>query len=144
MSDTQVPVLDHTVQITNIWLKKLMTEHHFASRHDAYGALRAVLHALRDRLTHEQAVHLGAQLPLLVRGLYYEGWTLAGAPHASRRAEEFLARVGSELRPDFPRDALSVTKAVFGLLSEEIDPGATLKVIGALPAQIKALWPVEA
>jgi uncharacterized protein (DUF2267 family) len=70
MSDTQVPALDHTVQQTNVWLKKLTEEHHLGDRHHAYNALRAVLHVLRDRLTPEQAVHLGAQLPILVRGIY--------------------------------------------------------------------------
>ena len=68
MSDTQVAALDHTVQQTNVWLKALGEELHIEDRHVAYNALRAVLHVLRDRLTPEQAVHLGAQLPLLVRG----------------------------------------------------------------------------
>jgi uncharacterized protein (DUF2267 family) len=68
----------HTVQETNVWLKKLTEDHHLG--HHAYIALRAVLHVLRDRLTPEQAVHLGAQLPILVRGIYYEGWRLAAKP----------------------------------------------------------------
>nr|WP_261318785.1 DUF2267 domain-containing protein [Rhizobium leguminosarum] len=51
MSDTQVAALDHTIQQTNLWLKKLVEEHHFADRHQAYNALRAVLQALRDQLT---------------------------------------------------------------------------------------------
>src|SRR5271166_430754 len=84
MSDTQVAALDHTVQQTNVWLKRLGEELHIDDRHVAYSALRAVLHVLRDRLTAEQAVHLGAQLPLLVRGLYYEGWRLTDRPATSR------------------------------------------------------------
>jgi uncharacterized protein (DUF2267 family) len=67
MSENHLPVLEHTIQITNVWLKKLEEEHHLGNRHQAYSALRAVLHALRDRLTPEQAAHLGAQLPILVR-----------------------------------------------------------------------------
>jgi uncharacterized protein (DUF2267 family) len=66
------------LQQTNVWLKKMMAEHHLETRHDAYSALRAVRHAMRDRLTPEQAVHFGAQLPILVRGVYYEGWRIAG------------------------------------------------------------------
>ncbi|MBP2562060.1 uncharacterized protein (DUF2267 family) [Neorhizobium galegae] len=58
MSDTQVTALDHTIQQTNLWLKKLVKEHHFADRHQAYDALRAMLQALRDQLTIEQALHL--------------------------------------------------------------------------------------
>jgi uncharacterized protein (DUF2267 family) len=67
MSDTQVPALDHTVHQTNVWLKKLTEDHHLGDRHHAYNALRAVLHVLRDRLTPEQAVHLGTRLLLMRR-----------------------------------------------------------------------------
>lgn len=144
MSDTQLPVLDHTVQETNLWLKKLETDHHFGSRHQAYSALRAVLHALRDRLTPDQAVHLGAQLPLLVRGIYYEGWHLAGKPTADRQVDEFAASVAAGLPPQFPRDAVSVSRAVLELLWQELDPGETAKVVDTLPAPLRSLWPVVA
>lgn len=144
MSDTQVPVLDHTVQQTNVWLKKLAADHHLGDRHHALSALRAVLHALRDRLTPEQAVHLGAQLPMLVRGLYYEGWHMAGKPTADRSVEDFVARVADGLPPQYPRDALAVTKAVLDLLWQELDPGETAKVIGTLPVPLRGLWPAIA
>lgn len=142
--ETQLPVLDHTIQLTNVWLKKLAEEHHLGERHNAYSALRAVLHALRDRLTPQQAVHFGAQLPLLVRGIYYEGWHLAEKPSGDRHVEEFLARVNAELPPAFPRDALGVTTAVFDLLWKELDPGEIAKVIGTLPVPLRVLWPQAA
>ena len=78
MPDTEVAALDHTIQQTSIWLKTLAEELHIEDRHDSYRALRSVLHVLRDRLTPDQAVHLGAQLPVLVRGIYYDGWRVAG------------------------------------------------------------------
>jgi len=144
MNETQLPVLDHTIQLTNVWLKKLGEEHHLGERHHAYSALRAVLHALRDRLTPEQAAHFGAQLPLLVRGIYYEGWHLAGKPTNDRQVDEFLAHVKAELPPMFPRDALGVTKAVFDLLWEELDLGEIAKVIDTLPVPLRGLWPQAA
>lgn len=61
MGDTQLAVLDHTIQLTNVWLKKMMAKHHFETRHDAYGALRAVLHALRDRLSRQSISALSCQ-----------------------------------------------------------------------------------
>lgn len=144
MSENHLPVLDHTIQMTNVWLKKLEDEHHFTSRHNSYSALRAVLHALRDRLTPEQAVHFGAQLPILVRGIYYEGWHIGTKASALRHLDEFLARVTAELPPQFPRDSLGVTKAVFDLLWKELDPGETAKIIASLPPALQNLWPAAA
>jgi Uncharacterized conserved protein (DUF2267) len=66
------------------------------------GALRSVLHVLRNRLTPEQAVHLGAQLPLLVRGIFYEGWRIAGKPSDERHPVEFATLVAADLPHRWP------------------------------------------
>ena len=144
MSDTQVAALDHAIQQTNIWLKTLGEELHLEDRHAALMALRAVLHVLRDRLTAEQAVHLGAQLPLLIRGLYYEGWRLAEKPAGERQPDEFAALVAAQMPPRFARDALRVTKAVFNVLAKELDYGEIAKVIATLPVPLRSLWPAKA
>jgi uncharacterized protein (DUF2267 family) len=74
MSTSALAVLDHTVQETNVWLKAI-GEQLQLDRHDAYIALRAVLHALRDRLPPEVAVHLGAQLRMLIRAFITKAGT---------------------------------------------------------------------
>ena len=144
MRETQVAMLDHTVQQTNLWLKRLVRDHQFRDRPQAYTALRAVLHALRDRLTPAQAVHLGAQLPTLVRGIYYEGWRMTDTPSRERSAEDFAEHVAFELPPGFPRDPARTAEAVFQVLGAEIDPGEMAKVGRALPAALRKLWPVTA
>lgn len=144
MSETHLPVLEHTVQQTNAWLKALMTEHLLGEKQQAYSALRAVLHALRDRLPAENAVQLGAQLPILIRGIYYEGWRMAREPHVTRKLDDFLETVAEELPPRFPRDPLGTTEAVFDLLWRELDPGETAKVVNLLPGPVRALWPLAA
>jgi uncharacterized protein (DUF2267 family) len=141
MNASSVAALDHTIQETNIWLKALDERLHFHDRHHAYSALRAVLHALRDRLTPETAVHLGAQLPMLVRGLYYEGWHMAGKPTKDHSAQEFADHVLEQLPPQFRIDPLTVTKGVFQLLWERLDPGESAKIIDHLPLPLRALWP---
>jgi uncharacterized protein (DUF2267 family) len=80
MSATGVTSLDHSVHETNVWLRDVQEEIHLETRQEAYNALRAVLHTLRDRLPSEVAIKLAAQLPLLLRGIYYEGWHAAGTP----------------------------------------------------------------
>lgn len=74
MSAKEMEIFGNTLQKTHLWLDDLMAELGWQDRHKAYLALRAVLHTLRDRLTVEEAAHLGAQLPMLIRGFYYEGW----------------------------------------------------------------------
>jgi uncharacterized protein (DUF2267 family) len=144
MSESGVPALDHTVQETNIWLKATAKQLHFEDRHHAYSALRAVLHALRDRLTPDSAVHLGAQLPMLVRGIYYEGWHMAGKPAEYKNVQDFAAHVQRQLPPQFPMDPLTVTRGVFQILWEKLDPGETAKVIDQLPVPLRSLWPQAA
>ena len=138
MSTSGLAVFDHTVQETNIWLKAV-AEQLQLDRHDAYIALRAVLHALRDRLPPEVAVHLGAQLPMLVRGFYYEGWRMAGKPTKDRHAEEFADHVLQALPPQFPLDPLTVSRGVFEALWEKLDPGEFAKLMDHLPVSLGTL-----
>ncbi|MGE3249653.1 MAG: DUF2267 domain-containing protein [Hyphomonadaceae bacterium] len=142
---TGLPVFDKSIQDTNLWLKGIERELGDASRHNAYSALRAVLHALRDRLPPEAAMHFAAQLPMLVRGLYAEGWRLAGKPTGERTREEFADRVYSELPPAFPHDASVVVRAVFCVIEERTSVEEASKLRALLPDPIKKMWtlPVE-
>ena len=139
MSATGVTVLDHTVQETNVWLKAVEDELGLDTRQQAYNALRAVLHTLRDRLPAEVAIKLGAQLPMLVRGIYYEGWHAAATPTRERHIEDFAEHVLSELPGQFPLDALTVARGVFEILWEKLDPGEFEKVMNHLPTSLRAM-----
>src|SRR6516164_4209657 len=100
MSQTGLTAFDSTIQTTNIWLRDIQERLGWQARHRAYHALRAVLHALRDRLPVDQVAALGAQLPMLIRGFYYEGWHPAGTPTKHRRKEDFLAQIAADFRDD--------------------------------------------
>ena len=138
--NTGIEAFDHSLQLTNLWLKDLMARLGTDDRHLAYLALRTTLHALRDRLTVSEAAHLGAQLPMLVRGFYYEGWHPADKPLREHGKEAFLAHVKAESHAlDFePEPAV---RAVFGLLAERVTAGEIADVKSVLPAPIRALWP---
>jgi uncharacterized protein (DUF2267 family) len=140
MSTTGLPVFDTTVQETNLWLKAVMEGLHTDDRHLAYVALRATLHALRDRLGPENAVHLAAQLPMLLRGLYYEGWRLGASQTKERTQTDFLEHVRRELPRGSGIDPNLAARAVFGVMWEKLDLGEVGKVIDLLPAELKELW----
>lgn len=139
MSTAGLPVFDDTIQKTNLWLKEI-SEALGSDRHRAYQALRAVLHCLRDRLIIEEAVHLGDQLPMLVRGIYYEAWRPREKPEKIRSREEFLARIATQLAqaPIEPEDAV---RSVFRVLEQHVSRGEIRDVIGELPLDIRGLWP---
>ena len=68
MKFTGFEVLDASIQRSNAWLNELMQELNWTDRRQTYGAFRCVLHALRDHLSLKDAVYVGEQLPMLIRG----------------------------------------------------------------------------
>jgi len=141
MSTTGLDVFDRSVNETNSWLKSLMEKLATSDRRAAYVALRATFHALRDRIGPENAVHLGAQFPTLLRGVYYEGWHMSATPTKERHKEAFLDHVRRELRGEPGIDVEKAVRAVFEVVWEKIDPGEVAKVMDMLPAELRALWP---
>ena len=139
MSATGLEVFDKTLQTTNIWLNEIM-DRLGPDRQLAWKALSVVLHKLRDRLPLELSAHLGAQLPLLVRGIYYDQFEPGRIPADCRSPEEFTEEVAewlSDARPVDPADAIA---AVFGVLEHHLSEGQVAKVRGALPKGIRMLW----
>lgn len=135
--------ITHAVQQTQEWLHALRDSGDYADETEALAVLRAVLHQLRDRLTPQEAVDLGAQLPLIVRGVYYEGWQPAKTPERIRSRDVFLEGVSGKLVPH-RIGAEDATRDVLALLASTVDAGEIRDVIGQLPDGIKTLWPQSA
>jgi uncharacterized protein (DUF2267 family) len=150
MSATGLDVFDRTIHLTNSWLDEIIdwlvqTPASLRSdKHVAWHVLGAVLRSVRDRVPLELAAHLGAQLPLLVRGTYYDQWRPAETPKKSPIAEEFLAVIAADLTSVglvSEEDVADATDAVFRVLNHHVDPGQLRKIRQALPEEIRALWP---
>ena len=141
MRGTTPDGLETTIQKTHEWLNDIMTAIGANDVHLAYGALRAVLHALRDRLTVEEAVQLGAQLPMLIRGLYYEGWSPRGKP-AKTHKDEFLDAIRAQFAPGPDRLHPEVlARAVLSVVARHVSPGEVRDVKAILPKELRELWP---
>ena len=141
MSAVGLESIDHTVQLTHIWINDLDARLGWENKHRSYRLLRTVLQAVRDWLPVNEAAGFGAQLPELIRGIYYEHWRPAATPVKQRHRADFVARIDSAFKTDpllFTADAIT---AVFELLSGKVAAGEIEKVRHALPADIRALWP---
>jgi uncharacterized protein (DUF2267 family) len=123
-----------------VWLKDIMEEEGWRDRHRAYKALRTVLHLLRDRLTTEEAAHLGAELPMLIRGIYYEGWNPTDNPK-KRTKEAFLSYVAENFHNDPDIDPEEVVRSVFTVISSHVPEGEIADIRAILPEDLKHLWP---
>jgi len=127
-----------SLQTTNNWLEEIRQRMGWVDKQQAFRALRIVLHVLRDRLTVDDAAHFGAQLPLLIRGVYYEGWHPAGKPLKQHKIE-FLAGIEEAFQYDEPAEPEEICRAVFDTFRQHLTPGAVKKVKHCLPADLQSL-----
>jgi uncharacterized protein (DUF2267 family) len=142
MSAQHLEILETTVQKTHQWIASLAESAHMDT-HTAYQALRAVLQTLRDRLPAAEAAHFAAQLPVLVRGIFYEGYRPTQVPEALSR-EEFLNRISENIVSGRTTDPLEVTRQVFALLERFLGYGELKKIGLVLPAELRSLFPEPA
>ncbi|SJM29889.1 DUF2267 domain-containing protein [Mesorhizobium delmotii] len=136
MSATGLDVFDKTLQTTNIWLDEIMAEMG-PDRQIAWHVLGAVLHALRDRMQPDLAAHLGSQLPILVRGAYYDQYRPSKTPEKLRSLDEFLAKIKAELEFTRPVDSKDAFRVVSKVLAHHVGEGQMIKVWDSLPAEIR-------
>jgi uncharacterized protein (DUF2267 family) len=139
MIETNVSGLDATIHKTNAWLRELTELGKFHGPQQAYSALHPVLHTLRDTLGVDEAAQLAAGMPMLIRGLYYEGWNPSKTPMHARSMQEFLDRVShrignAQIEPEH------ACRSVFRLLERRIVDGEIEDVRGALHHGVRELW----
>ncbi|GII87864.1 hypothetical protein Ssi03_58540 [Sphaerisporangium siamense] len=142
MADTGYSSFNTTVDKTNHLLKQIEQAYGWPKerRNQSYAAARAVLHTLRDRLTVEEAAQLGAQLPMLVRGLYYEGWDPSAVP-AKMDRRKFLARVRKEFPYEVKGGTEQLVATVLTALRAYIADGEWEDVKASMPRDLADVLP---
>jgi uncharacterized protein (DUF2267 family) len=138
---TGVQALDTAVQTTEEWVSALMARLGWRDRERAYLALLAALHALRDALPRDEAGYLGVQLPVLLRGLYFEGWHPASHIPGAKSRSAFVERIQEGVHRDPGIDAEGVAHAVFALLAERLPSGEIEDAKAATPEALRMFWP---
>ena len=113
------------------------------SEHRAHRLLRSVLHALRDWLTEDEMADLAAQLPALIRGIYFEGWNPADTPVENRGKAAFVARIQRDMSHEPLDDPESSITTVFNLLGRHLDEGEITQVRNSMKKSLRQLWPAD-
>ena len=132
--------LQGAVLATEEWIDDLQQRLGWHDRERVYSALLATLHALRDVLAQKEAVYVGAQLPALLRGLYYDGWHPSGRG-GPRSRSAFLERIQDGVHRDPGIDAEQVARVVLALLAARLPAGELEDAKAATPQPLHNLWP---
>jgi uncharacterized protein (DUF2267 family) len=142
MSATGFSSFDTTVEKTNHILHEIEQAYGWPKdrRIQSYAALRTILHALRDRLTVQVTAQLAAQLPTLVRGIYYDGWNPSAVPMKMDR-EEFLARVREEFRYSIDGDIPQLVDTVLQALRNHVTQSEWDGMKSTLPKDLATALP---
>jgi uncharacterized protein (DUF2267 family) len=137
MSDPSI--IERSVEKAHIWLNDMAGEMGTEDHNEAYRVLRAYLHALRDRLPVDEAAQLAAQLPELIRGIYYEGWDPSATPVKYRGFDEFLARISGEAVLDGETQASFAAGAAASVLRRHVSAGEIDDIRAILPEDLRPI-----
>jgi uncharacterized protein (DUF2267 family) len=140
MTQTAIPMFTQAAQQAQQWVNEVAADLGWNERR-AYHLLRSVLHTLRDFLSPEEMADLAAQLPVLVRGIYFEGWKPQESPVWERKKDDFVERVTNEFTPDTLFDPDGAIAVVFALLDRHISHGEIVQVRNSMKKSLRQLWP---
>jgi uncharacterized protein (DUF2267 family) len=144
MTTSHVEIIDHSTEKAHIWINDLAEALGTEDHQYAYRVLRAFLHALRDRLPLNETAQLSAQLPIFVRGVFYEGWDPGRTPEHARDLDSFLQRIAREARLAGETEASFVSLAANGVLTRHVSAGEMDKVLNVLPTHLRKFLRSEA
>lgn len=102
-----------------------------------------MLQALRDWLPIQEGAQLSAQLPLILRGVFYDQWRPSTVPVHPRDKATFVRRIEEDMGPKPPPHLEDAITAVFELIGDRVSRGEVDDVRQSLPKDLRELWPME-
>ncbi|SCL22199.1 Uncharacterized conserved protein, DUF2267 family [Micromonospora pallida] len=142
MANEPNSVFESSLDKTNLILKDIEQAYGWSKdrRNQSFAALRTVLHLLRDRMPVQECVEFSAQLPVLVRGVYFDGWDPSNVPVKLNR-DDFLF----EVRQGFPFDTEGgpeqVVQVVLDTLRRHVTQGEWDDVRATMPSDLARMIP---
>lgn len=133
--------IEHTIQLTNEWVHQIDELMPWDDSNKSFRLLRAVLHTVRDMLGVEEAAQLSAQLPLFIRGVYFEGWNPSVTPSPLREKPDFVARIVESFAPDMLDDPETLISHVLSVLNTRVSGGEMRDVREAMRKSVRDIWP---
>jgi uncharacterized protein (DUF2267 family) len=140
MAGTSMVNFTQAAEQAQQWVNELAEDLNWNERR-ANRLLRCVLHALRDWLSPGEMTDLSAQLPVLIRGIYFEGWKLLETPNWERKKEAFIERIQDSFSDDLLNDPDRAVAAVFRLLDRHVSHGEIIQVRNSMKKTLRDLWP---
>lgn len=140
MSTVTQSVFRNPVAKANGWINEIAKRLKHGDKNESLQTLRAVLHALRDRLTVGEAAQLSAQLPLVIRGIFFENFRPNAMPVRRGGVDEFLTEVGNHLPRQTGRELKRAVQVVFDVLSHHVSQGEVEDVGAILPTELREFW----
>lgn len=140
MSALGLKIIDESVHQMNIWIKEVDERTGWDNKQRAYRLLRSVLHAVRDHLSVDEAAQLAAQMPIMIRGIYYEGWDPSKTPVRERSRDGFLQTIQKDFQGDPLGDEEAAVGAVFDTLDHRISEGEMQNIRRSFSKEIRALF----
>lgn len=142
MSHTSIPSFSQAADLAQHWVNELAADLDWDEKR-SHRLLRSVLQTLRDWLSPEEMADLAAQLPVLVRGIYFEGWSPRHGLEPDRSKQEFVGRVQDAFTDDSLDDPDTAISAVFRLLDRHISAGEAVQVRNSMKKALRRMWPAH-
>ena len=141
MSIHGLSVIEHTVHTTHEWVNELTDRLDWTHQSEALRLLRITLHRIRDHMQVDELAQFSAQLPILIRGMMFEGWVPKRTPLKVRKADDFFKAIEAEFGQHEDYRGHEDICTVFKLLNARISRGEIEDIRGGLSEDIRAYWP---
>ena len=136
-----IHVFERTTHEAHEWVNELAGRTGWTSERDVLRLLRVVLTKIRDHLLVDEMAQFAAQLPTVLRGMFYEGWQPKKTPIHERHAADFVADIETKIKDVADYDGPADIKAVFNLLNARLSRGEIEDVRACLPTELREMWP---